>query len=328
MVNSIQGRILQASPTVVPYMRFVNQRGLNVTLKQLEVFVAVAEYLSFSKGAEKACITQSTASQHIHALEDELEIRLFDRSRSGVFLTEAGTLFLEHSLKIIKECSNSLSAIRRFRGMENVVLKVGASSIPGTCLIPAMLGDYLKVCPKVCLDVIQGDSTSIQQQLLNGQIELGLVGGHVDDERLQSVPIGQDNIICVAPPTIMEKIGNNLTPVELCQIPLVAREDGSGTQQAVHKALFSAGVKKEKLRTTAVLGSSEAVRRAVMNGTGCAFMSNLAVAKDLEDGTLAVLTILGLEISRNFYAVKRSGRELSPAAAAFWLLMTQDVYNS
>lgn len=292
-----------------------------MTLKQLDVFIAVAECLSFSKGAEMACITQSTASQHIHALEEELEIRLFDRSRSGVFLTEAGCLFLEHSNRIVKECSDSLAAMRRFRGMENVTLKIGASSIPGTCLIPAILGDYLKICPKVRLDVIQSDSTLVLQQLLHGQIELGLVGGHVDDVRLQSVPIGNDSIVCVASPDMMKIMGSRLTPNELCQMPLVAREKGSGTQQAVYETLLSAGVHQEKLRVTAVLGSSEAVRRAVLNSTGCAFMSSLAVAKDLEDGALSVVTISGLEITRSFYAVKRSGRELSPAAVAFWRLL-------
>ena len=292
-----------------------------MTLKQLEVFNAVAEFLSFSKGAEKTCITQSTASQHIQSLEDELEIRLFDRSRSGVYLTEAGTLFLQHSLKIIEGCSNSLSAMRRFRGMEDVVLKVGASSIPGTCLIPAMLGDYLQVCPKVCLDVTQSDSSTVLHQLLHEQVELGLVGGHVDDPRLQAAIIGNDTIICVASPAMRKVVGDNLTLTELSRVPLVARESGSGTQQAVYDALLDAGVKQEGMSVAAALGSSEAVRRAILNGIGYAFMSSLAVAKDLEDGTLSALTISGLQISRSFYIVKRSGRELSPAAAALWGLM-------
>ncbi|MBC8018427.1 MAG: LysR family transcriptional regulator, partial [Verrucomicrobia bacterium] len=148
-----------------------------MTLKQLEVFVAVAETHSFSKGAEKSCITQSTASQHIHGLEEELGIRLFDRGRGGALLTEAGKLFFGRAGKILSECDESRSAVRRFLGMEDVVLKVGASNIPGTCLIPAALGRFQAACPRVRLEVAQGDSRSVVQQLAAEDIELGFIGG-------------------------------------------------------------------------------------------------------------------------------------------------------
>ena len=88
-----------------------------MTLKQLEVFVAVAEAHSFSKGAEKSFITQSTASQHIQGLEEELGIRLFDRGRGGALLTEAGKLFFVRAGKILSECDESRSAVRRCLGM-------------------------------------------------------------------------------------------------------------------------------------------------------------------------------------------------------------------
>src|SRR6185369_4762585 len=118
-----------------------------MTLKQLEVFVAIAESGSFSKGGEKAGITQSTASQHILGLEKELGIKLFDRGRDGALLTEAGKLFLSRAGKILADCDGSRTEIRRFLGMEDVTLKIGASDIPGRMMIPEVLRQFQKEHP-------------------------------------------------------------------------------------------------------------------------------------------------------------------------------------
>lgn len=292
-----------------------------MTLKQLEVFIAVAETHSFSKGGEKTCITQSTASQHIQSLEEELGIRLFDRGRGGALLTEAGKLFFERAARILKECSNSLSAVRRFRGMEDVVLRVGASNIPGTCLIPAILGQFLTECPKVRLEVLQGDSRSVVSQLVDEEIELGFTGGRFDDERVHFEPMGEDSIICVVSPEFVKNGKFSLSQGELCQVPLVMREHGSGTRQAVYGSLATTWIRQDAMRIVAVLGSSEAVRRAILNGTGYGFLSSMSAAEDIANGLLATVRIPGLAITRKFYAVRRAGRELSPAADAFWELM-------
>jgi DNA-binding transcriptional LysR family regulator len=292
-----------------------------MTLKQLEVFVAIAETLSFSRGAEKTCITQSTASQHIQGLEDELGIRLFDRGRGGALLTEAGKLFFGRARKILTDCDDSRLAIRRFLGMENVILRVGASNIPATWLIPAVLGQFLNQCSKVRLEVIQGDSRSIIKQLISEDVELGFTGGRFDDDRIQFEPMGQDKIICAVSAELASGSKQSLSQAELCKIPLVVREDGSGTQMAVYEALAGTWISKEALNIVAVLGSSEAIRRALLNGTGYAFVSSMSISEELASGQLIAVRIPGLNITRKFYAARRDGRELSPAAAAFLKLM-------
>ena len=292
-----------------------------MTLKQLEVFVAIAETRSFSKGAEKSCITQSTASQHIHSLEEELGIRFFDRGRGGAQLTEAGKLFFARARKILADCEDSRSAIRRFLGMEDVVLRVGASTIPGTWLIPAVLAQLLKECPKVRLEVLQGDSRSVVRQLVDEEVELGFIGGRFDDERILFEPMGQDTIVCAVSPAIADGRRQNLSQAELCTLPLVVREDGSGTQKSVYEALAGTWIKRDSLRIVAVLGSSEAIRRALLNGTGYAFISRMSISEELASGQLTTVRIPGLTVNRKFYAAHREGRELSPAAAAFRTIM-------
>lgn len=293
-----------------------------MTLKQLEVFVAIAETHSFSKGAEKTCITQSTASQHIKGLEDELGIRLFDRGRGGGLLTEAGKLFFGHARKILGDCDKSRSAIRRFIGMEDIVLRVGASNIPATWLIPPVLGQFLKQCRKVCLEVSQGDSRSVIMQLVNEEIELGFIGGRIDDDRIRFEPMGLDKIVCAVSSEFAAGRKTSLSQAELCKIPLIVREEGSGTQMAVYEALAGTWISKDALNIVSVLGSSEAIRRALLNSTGYAFVSSMSVSEELASGQLMTVRIPGLNITRKFYAARRDGRELSPAASAFLALMT------
>jgi DNA-binding transcriptional LysR family regulator len=292
-----------------------------MTLKQLEVFVAVADTSSFSRGAEKTCITQSTVSQHIQGLEEELGIRLFDRGRGGALLTEAGKLFYSRARKILSECVESRSAVRRFLGMEDVVLKVGASNIPGTCLIPAALGRFQAACPCVRLEVSQGDSRSVVRQLVEEEIELGIIGGRYDDERVHFEEMGQDTIVCAVSRDRIDSAKKSLSQAELCKVPLVVREQGSGTQKAVYEALAKTWINRESLRVVAVLGSSEAVKRALLEGAGYAFVSSMSIDEELASGSLQTVRIPGLTITRKFYAAYRSGRELSPAATAFLTLM-------
>jgi len=293
-----------------------------MTLKQLEVFVAVAEAQSFSKGAEKTCITQSTASQHIQGLEEELGVRLFDRGRGGALLTEAGKLFFGRAGRILSECSESRSAVRRFLGMEDVVLKVGASNIPGTCLIPASLKRFQAACPRVRLEVSQGDSRSVVQQLVAEDIELGFIGGRYDDERVHFEEIGEDTIVCAVSRDRIDIAPKSLSQAELCTVPLIVREQGSGTQKAVYEALAGTWINRESLKVVAVLGSSEAVKRALLEGAGYAFVSSMSIGEELASGSLTTVRIPGLKISRKFYAAHRTGRELSPAATAFLDLMS------
>jgi DNA-binding transcriptional LysR family regulator len=205
--------------------------------------------------------------------------------------------------------------------MEDVVLRVGASNVPGTCLIPSALAGFQTACPRVRLEVAQGDSRSVLQQLVAEEIELGFIGGRFDDERIHFEAMGEDTIVCAV---ARDRLGSKkaaLSQAELCKVPLVVREQGSGTQQAVYEALARTWISKESLKIVAVLGSSEAVKRALLEGAGYAFVSSRSIGEELANGTLTTVRIPGLVITRNFYAAYRSGRERSPAAMAFLSLM-------
>jgi len=192
-------------------------------------------------------------------------------------------------------------------------------------LIPDVLGQFVGQFPKVRLEVLQGDSHSVLGQLIKEEIELGFVGGYYEDERIELKSMGCDTIICAASIGLISRKDHILNREDLCKIPLLVREDGSGTQKAVYGALLKEWmINREDLNIVAVLGSSEAIRRALLNGSGFAFVSSISISDDLANGRLVEINLPGLEITRHFYAARRYARELSPAAAGFWNNMTAD----
>ena len=292
-----------------------------MTLKQLELFLAITDQRSFSRGAEVVHLVQSTASQHIRTLEDELNCRLFDRVKGGVQLTEAGRLFVGHARKICAACADAQLAIRRFQGAEEAILRVGASTIPAACLIPDLLGRFAASWPGVRLELQQGDTQEILRLLLADLMELALVGGRSESDQLDLEVIGSEQILLVSRPDLTGDVLDDCTGLK--RLPLIVREPGSGTRQVVDAALLKAGIDVRELRVVAQLGSSEAVRRAVLGGAGCGFISSLAVEHELQEGSLVALNVPGLVIRQQFYLASRRGRSRSPAAEAFVSVLRQ-----
>jgi len=294
-----------------------------MNIKQLEVFLAVAESGSFSKGAEATFITQSTVSKHISSLEQEFDLPLFDRTGKGALLTAAGKLLAAHAGRIIAGMNEAGLALHRFKGAEEALLRIGGSNIPADYLIPAALPRLLAKFPGVSVTVCQGDSRGILDRLLKEEMELCIVGSLFAAKGIDFTPLGSDLIRLVVGKRHPWRERSCISIAELEHEPLLVRESGSGSGQALLDALAQAGLNRADLRIIAVLGSNEAVKQAVMGGLGIAFVSELSVQKELERGELTALPVDGLEIVRDFYLAVRSGRMLSPAALAFVNVMEE-----
>ena len=170
-----------------------------VNLKQLEVFVKVAESGSFSKGAEAAFITQSTVSQHISALENEFGLKLLDRTGKGALLTEGGKLLLERARRLIDHAREIPLALGRFKGMEEAVLNIAGSSIPGEYMVPAALPHLISRFPGLVITLLQGDSRDVLGKLMTEQVELAVVGGRFEEASLDFTPFARDQLVLIAP---------------------------------------------------------------------------------------------------------------------------------
>ena len=294
-----------------------------MNLKQLEVFLAVADSGSFSRGAEATFITQSTVSQHIAALENELGVKLLDRTGRGALLTEGGKVLVEHARRVVSGAREIEQTMRRFRGLEEAELRVGGSTIPGDYVIPEVLPLLLARHPGIRLTLLQGDSRETLERVAREEVEIGIVGSRFDDAGVTFTPLGRDEIRLIAGSTHPLAAAGAIDLDTLVGQEFVMREPGSGTARTVAQALAGAGVAPEALTVRASLGSNEAVKHAVASGLGLSFLSEISVRKELGRGDLVEIAVEGLTISRTFYLVQRDGRELSPAARAFLDLMTE-----
>ena len=295
-----------------------------MTLRQLEIFLAVADNRSFSKGSEQVSLAQSTASQQIRHLEEQLGVRLFDRTTSQVALTAVGKLVYEHAQTIMQQVQNTHLAIKRFQGVEQAPLLCAASTIPACYLVPGLLQQFKQHFPGIKPQLFQGGSTMVIDAVRSDQAEFGLVGMYQPDPVLSYQAIWTDQIVLVAAPGLIDS-PQPITPEVLSSIPMIIRESGSGTGSAVIHALTEIGMTENSLSVYAKLSSSEAVREAVIAGLGAAFISWLAVKRDCEEGRLVVIPVNGLHIQRRFYLVTRYDRSLSPAAQQFIDLMQSSI---
>lgn len=292
-----------------------------MNLKQLEVFIKVAESGSFSKGAEATFITQSTVSQHISALEQEFGLKLLDRTGKGARPTEAGKLLLERARRLVEYAKEIPAAIGRFKGIHEAELNIAGSSIPGEYMIPAALPMLINRFPGLTIFLVQGDSRDVMAKVMAEEVEFGVVGARFHDDGVQFTPFTKDELVLIAPAGHRWAGADAISKEELLAEPFVMREAGSGTGKATAESLREAGIDPRRLRVAAHLGSNEAVKRAVMAGIGVSFVSAISVQWELTQGSLIQVPVANVNICRDFYLASRKGRELSPAALAFSAVM-------
>lgn len=285
-----------------------------VDLRKLEALVAVVDTGSFSKAAEKIHLTQPTVSGHIKALEDYFGLRLFDRHTRSVVPTRAGRLLYTYAKKLLILYRELEREMAYFRGEKTGKLDLGGSTIPGQYLLPRLIAEFRTAYPGISVFLKVGDTEEIIKRVREGELELGMVGAREEDPELSFEACCEDEIVLIAPSR--EKFPR-LTPEKMVELPLIAREPGSGTWRTALKALEERGISLQKLTLVAEMGSTEAVKQAVKAGLGVAFVSKRAVEEEVSRKEIQILPVKGLEIRRHFFLVYPARRTLSPPAQAF-----------
>jgi DNA-binding transcriptional LysR family regulator len=293
-----------------------------LTIHQLQVFSAVVAEGSFSAAARRLGLTQPAVSLQIRGLEEHFGCQLLERSGRVVRLTDAGQEAHGYATRLLDLLADMESTMRSDTAGPTGRLHVGASTTPGESLLPRLLPHFRDRYPAVQLTVEVMDTAGVLERLLRRQCDVGLVGGLAHAERLELVPFAQDELVLIAPLDHPLVRGEAVAPAELRHYPFVMREEGSGTRAAVERALAQVGV--TDLPVATVLGSSEAVKQAVLAGVGLAFISGSTLGPHDTSG-LAVVSVNGLELRRQLYLATERGRPPGRLAEAFrtWLLSSE-----
>lgn len=286
-------------------------------LRHLEIFCKIVELKSFSKAAQELHLTQPTLSSHIKALEDGLSIKLLDRLGREVVPTRVGEVLYRYAWEICRLKTDAKQALDRFMGKIGGRLVLGGSTIPGEYILPALVGRFKAIHPEVSIMLRIGDTREVTEMVLDGEVELGVVGSREVEGKLEYREFLKDELVLVVSSNHpLAKIGS-IRSKDLVDIPLILRERGSGTRMVFEEKLKVKGVSLDGLRVVAEMGSTEAVKQGVKAGLGLAIVSRVAVEYELKMGTIKELPIKGLSLTRPFYIITHQGRAKSPLCQAF-----------
>jgi len=290
----------------------------DLDLYKLEIFYWVAEHKSFSQAAELLSIRQPTVSAHVQELEKAVGGKLLYRIPGKISLTPLGEMLAERAKNLLTFKRETIAAVEQFHGTLSGELWLGGSSIPGEYLLPEKLGEFVKKYPRVKPILRIGDSAGIVADLLDGKVELGFVGFKGDDGRLKFERIWDDELVLAVGKGHPWSRRKAVDVQELRTEKFISREHGSGTLQSIHQLLAKQrGEPGEFLNISMELGSTEAVKEAVMAGFGFSILSRISIRHELEEGTIVGVQVRGLKMERGFYEVFHSRRPLHPIAQAF-----------
>ncbi|MBI5641719.1 MAG: LysR family transcriptional regulator [Nitrospirae bacterium] len=277
-------------------------------IHQLRVFLSVFKNRSFTRASEELRLSQPTVSDHVRSLEDELGSVLFDRLGRTIKPTpEAEVLFI-HATEIVERIAHLREAVGNMKKETAGELVIGASTIPGTYILPRVIADFRKEYPSVFFQVIVSDSREIMEKMLDHELILGIVGTKSPHKDLNADVLLDDELIIVAAPSLAHK---KVVPLRsLIGFPMVLREEGSGTRKEMERCLEDAGISIDDLNVAGYFSSTDAVKQAVKAGMGISILSRFAVQEELKHQALREVKITGLEMKRRFYALTHRRRNL------------------
>lgn len=286
-------------------------------LRQLEIFVKVAEFKSFSKAAQALRLTQPTISEHIRTLEQELGVRLLDRLGRGAEATRAGQLLLSHATRMLQLQRETLQAMDSFQGRLAGDLHVAASTIPGEYVLPSLIGRFKEKFPDIVISLLIGDSRAVVEWVTDGRAEVAVVGARLAHRGIEYRELMPDELVVAVPVGHPWHGKKEIGLADLRAEPMLLREQGSGTRAAFEAALAQAGQDLSAFRIVGEMGSTQAIKQAVKAGVGVSVISKRAVEEECRSGLVWCLKLRDLKITRAFHIATHRDRSRSPLAEAF-----------
>lgn len=290
-----------------------------LNLHHLKILQAVAAAESYSRAAERLGISQPAVSMQVARLEEAVGVALVASRGRQVLLTEAGRVLARHAERIFQMHDEALQAMADFRGLRRGRLRLGASSTPGAYLLPALIAAYKNENPGVEVSLCITNTQGAVRLVTEGLVDLAVVGeAPAEPADADLTPIAADTLAVVVAPGHRWEDRTTVSSAELAAEPLILREQGSSTREALDRRLAFAGL---KARVAMELGSTEAVKEAVAAGLGAAVLSGLAVRAEVAAGRMRALSVSDLDLTRDLHlALPRSAEPPLPVARFLALL--------
>jgi len=284
-----------------------------MTLRQLTLFRAVAQHLSFTRAAAALCLTQPAVSVQIKQLEGHVGMPLFEQIGKRIFLTDAGRELYDACQDIFARIDSLEMSLNELQGSIKGQLKISVVTT-ATYFVPHLLSKFLKQYPDVNIRLNVTNRTKILQRLGDNVDDLVIMGQVPKQLNVEAHPFLENPLVVLSPPTHPLVNEENIPLSRVAEETFLVREFGSGTRLAMERQFSQQGL---ILKTGLELGSSEAIKQGVSAGLGLSILSQHAITLELAAGTIRLLDVEGFPQMRHWYAVHLTEKKLSLVARTF-----------
>lgn len=285
---------------------------LHLTIRQLRVFEAVADSLSYSRAAEALHLTQPAVSMQIKQLEEVTGISLFEQLGKKIYLTQAGNEFHHYSRNILQQLLDAENMLTELKGMgSKLVISVASTA---SYIAPKLLAAFCQQHPHTQASMNVTNRETLLHQLAHNEVGLAIMGQPPDNLKLEATSFMQNQLVIIAPAhhPLAEERGIPLSRLQ--QETFLIREQGSGTRVAMERFFAEQDI---KLTTGSEMSTNEAIKQAVQAGMGLGILSLDAAELEIETRRLRVLDVQAFPILRHWYIVHRKGKKLSQTEKSF-----------
>ncbi len=286
---------------------------MHLTLQQLRLFESVVRHGSYTRAAEEMHLTQPAVSIQVRRLEDQAGTPLLEQVGKKIFPTTAGKVVFEAAGDVLRRLAALDTDMEILKGEVRGPLQLSVVTT-GKYFMPHLLGHFLQQYPGVEPHLKFTNRARVVERLMHNEDDFVVMGQIPEDDRLVSYPFLENILGFVAPPDHPLVGRSKLSLAEVMQDRFITREPGSGTRLVVERVLDEQGITAEPYME---LGSSEAIKQAVLAGIGIAVISLHSVRLEQSAGKLAILDVEGFPIKRRWYAVHLKGKRLSLVARTF-----------
>lgn len=293
---------------------------MRFTLRQLEVFLAIANLGNLTRAAQQISLSQSAASSALKELEQQYDVLLFDRVGKRLQLSEQGRLIRPRAEALLAQAAEFEQTLDQHA--EAGPLNVGATLSIGNYLAINFMAEYMKRYPDSPITLDVENTEHIADKVLNYQLDIGLIEGELNHPQLDVIPWRQDELaIFCSPEHPLAKITQPLTDADLIAANWILREQGSGTRQAFERAMQ--GILPE-LKISLELQHTEAIKRAVEANLGIGCLSLITLTDAFKRGNLVQLPTESRDLHRQLYLILHNQKYRSNAAQA-WIELCQQL---
>lgn len=291
---------------------------MKFTLRQLEVFLATARQQHLSRAAHSLALSQSAASDALKELENQFDLKLFDRIGKRLQLNDNGRLLLPQAEELLSRAQSLEESLRQQQGMGT--LKVGATLSIGSHLCIPLVESFRKQYPQSRVSLEIGNTETISARVANFELDVGLIEGDINDARLEITPWRDDDLILFTSSKHPLASKKNLSKSDLLHAEWILRENGSGTRQTFNRVMHAL---LPQLKVVLEIQQTEAIIQAVKAGMGLGCLSQLSLQEHFKRRELVPLSATGFRFHRKFYLITHK-QKFKSAVMQHWLSLCQE----